>query len=212
MVISARQGQTDLLLDELRQLGGQVGLPAADVILACGELRSAAGLALAIETHGSSAALVLPWTIFHTNDKFGDADILRVNIAPVLRVFQQRSIAIVPGFLGAYDGQITTLGRGGSDYSAVMLAAALQADCVLLKGDVDGIYNADPYAYANAVRYDVITYSQAFDLSTTGAKVLNAKAANAARRYGVPLIVRSTYGDGPGTQIVPDPLPPADQG
>jgi aspartate kinase len=112
----------------------------------------------------------------------------------------------VPGFIGVTsDGRLTTLGRGGSDYTAVALAVALLARRVeLCKAEVDGVYDADPHTHPDAQRFDSLTHEEAVRLSRGGAKVLQGKAAELAQRWQIPILVRSTFGQGRGTAIVAD--------
>jgi aspartate kinase len=203
VVVSARQGVTDRLTTQMRALGTLTATAARDLLLATGELESAALLAAAVEQSGGLADVIAPWTVFRTDDVFGNASICDVDIEPVRACLERGRTPIVPGFIGATEfGQITTLGRGGSDYSAVALGAALMANRVeLCKAEVDGIYDADPHRQSQARRFEALTHAEALCLARAGAKVLQDKAAALADRTGIAVVVRSAFADGPGTRI-----------
>jgi aspartate kinase len=209
VVVSAQQGVTDQLCSQMKSLGRPKGSPASDLLLATGELQSAALLSAAIEQCGQRAEVLLPWTVFRTDAVFGDATILEVETAAVLDCLRRGVLPIVPGFIGAtHDGRLTTLGRGGSDYSAVALGVALRAQRVeLCKAEVDGVYDADPNACNAARRFETLTHAEALQLSRAGAKVLQEKAASLAARWALPVLVRPAFADGPGTTIGSPELP-----
>jgi aspartate kinase len=203
VVVSARQGVTDLLTAQMSDVGSAMATAARDLLLATGELQSAALLAAAIEQAGGLAEVIPPWIVFRTDGVFGNASIRGVNIDPIQECLDCGVTPIVPGFIGATEvGQITTLGRGGSDYSAVALGAALDASRVeLCKAEVDGVYDADPNGNSRAQRFETLTHAQALCLARAGAKVLQDKAADLANRTGIPVVVRSAFGAGRGTRI-----------
>jgi aspartokinase len=203
IVVSARQGVTDQLSEQAEELGADPAHAARDLLLATGELQSAALLATAVVQLGGRAEVVPPWSVFETTAEFGNATIETVEIEPVLRCLGRGVVPIVPGFIGGTpDGRVTTLGRGGSDYSAVALGVALHAARVeLCKAEVDGVYDADPHTHGHARRFDTLTYSEALRLSRSGAKVLQEKAAALAGRWAIPVLVRSAFADGRGTTI-----------
>jgi aspartate kinase len=203
VVVSARQGRTDELIADMRALTPNPPPAALDVLQAVGELHSAALLAAAVSRAGRPAEVVPPWGVIGTDAVFGDATIRVVKVRPVRELLARGAVPVVPGFIGATaDGRLTTLGRGGSDYTAVALGAALGAWRVELhKAEVDGVYDADPHAHPGARRYDALTHEEAVRLARAGAKVLHHKAAELALRYGVPVVVRAAFGDGPGTAI-----------
>jgi len=206
VVVSAAAGVTDRLLREASVQG--VTQDVIDAYVATGEMQSAALVAGAIRASGRPAEVVLPTSMLLCNDRFGDADVLRVEAAPVLDRIERGVVPVVPGFFGSSpDGRICLLGRGGSDYTAVLLGAALRWRVVLLKNDVDGVYTADPNRDRTATRYERLTHAEALGLSSRGAKVLNGKAAAVALSERVTLVVRSTFGQGPGTLIVADDAP-----
>lgn len=204
IVVSAQAGMTDQLLSKMRDLTEQPPVHAVDALLTTGEQQSAALMAAALTVTGRRAEVVPPWHIFETNGDFGDADIDAVDIAPIRERLRNSIVPVVGGFTGrAPDGRLCTLGRGGSDYTAVALGAALGAPVELCKADTDGVYDCDPNTHADARRFDCLSYDEAFDLAAHGARVLHDKAAAAARDGQVELTVRHTFGDRPGTRIVP---------
>ena len=203
VVVSARQGVTEQLSRQARELGSLPTSAARDVLLATGELQSAALLVAAVTQMGGRAEVVPPWTVFRTDAEFGDATIREVEVGPVRRCLERGAVPVVPGFIGATrDGRLTTLGRGGSDYSAVALGVALHAARVeLCKAEVDGVYDADPHTHDGARRFDTLTHAEALRLSRSGAKVLQDKAAALACRWAIPVRVRPAFAEGPGTTI-----------
>jgi aspartate kinase len=203
IVVSARQGVTDSLQADAQELGALPALAARDLLLATGELQSAALLVAAVTQLGGRAEVVPPWTVFKTNAEFGNATIQAVHVEPVLRCLERGVVPVVPGFIGATsEGQVTTLGRGGSDYSAVALGVALHAARVeLCKAEVDGVYDADPHTHDGARRFDTLTHAEALALSRSGARVLQDKAAALASRWAIPVVVRPAFAEGWGTTI-----------
>jgi len=205
VVVSAQAGMTDQLTAAMRDLAERPPVHAMDALLATGEQQSAALMAAALTAAGRRAEVVPPWQIFETNGDFGDADIDEVQIEPVEERLRNRIIPVIGGFTGrAPDGRLCTLGRGGSDYTAVALGAVLDARVELCKADTDGIYDCDPNANASATRFESLTHEEAFEIAADGAKVLHDKAARVARDGNVRLWVRNTFADGPGTRIEPD--------
>jgi aspartate kinase len=205
VVVSAAAGVTDQLSRDMAAIPG-VPQHVIDAYVATGEMQSAALLAAAIHAAGRPAEVVPPALLFACNDRFGDADVIDVDPAPLLDRLERGLVPVVPGFVGrSPDGRTCVLGRGGSDYSATLLGAALPANVVLLKNDTDGIYTADPNKHAGATRYDRLSHAQALELSSQGAKVLNGKAARVALAQRLTVIVRSTFGTGAGTLITAEP-------
>jgi aspartate kinase len=205
VVVSAAAGETDRLTRDVSAIPG-VPQHVIDAYVATGEMQSAALIAAAIHAAGRQAEVVPPDLLFACNDRFGDADVIDVDLAPLLDRLRRGVVPVVPGFVGrSPDGRTCVLGRGGSDYSAVLIGAALRARVVLLKNDTDGIYSADPNKHAGAVRYDRLSHAEALDLSSRGAKVLNGKAARVALADRLTIIVRSTFGSGAGTLITAEP-------
>ena len=203
IVVSARQGVTDQLSGQAQEMGADPAHAARDLLLATGELQSAALLAAAVAQLGGQAEVVPPWSVFETTAEFGNATIEKVEVEPVLRCLRHGVVPIVPGFIGGTrDGRVTTLRRGGSDYSAVALGVALNAARVeLCKAEVDGVYDADPHTHGHARRFDTLTYAEALRLSRSGAKVLQEKAAALAGRWAIPVLIRPAFAEGRGTTI-----------
>jgi aspartate kinase len=204
VVVSAMGDTTDELLD----LAGQVTpLPPGrelDMLLTAGERISMALLAMAIHGLGyearsftGSQAGVL------TTSSHGKARIIDVTPGRISAALDEGSVAIVAGFQGVSQDtkDITTLGRGGSDTTAVALAAALKADVCEIYTDVDGVYSADPRIVPNARKLETVTYEEMLELAACGAKVLHLRSVEYARRYGLPVHVRSSYSTKPGTLV-----------
>ena len=209
-VVSAPQGVTDHLIRQMRAVGGTPVSPAMDVLLATGELQSAALVAAALEHLGRRTAVVPPWTVFQTDAVWGNATIEAVHVHAIREALRGGILPIVPGFIGATaQGRLTTLGRGGSDYSAVALGVALGAARVeLYKAEVDGVYTADPQTVPEAQRLEHLTHAEALRLACAGGTVLQAKAAALASAWSMPLYVRPAFAPGPGTAIGMEPPRP----
>jgi aspartate kinase len=209
-VVSAPQGVTDHLIRQMRVVGGTTASPAMDVLLATGELQSAALVAAALGHLGRRTAVVPPWAVFQTDAVWGNATIEAVHVHAIREALRCGVLPIVPGFIGATaHGRLTTLGRGGSDYSAVALGVALGAARVeLYKAEVDGVYNADPQTVPEAQRFERLTHAEALRLACAGSKVLQAKAAALAYDWSMPVYVRPAFAPGPGTAIGLEPTRP----
>lgn len=201
VVVSACAGETDRLI---REISGEPSVPpdVIDGYVATGEMQSAGRMAAAINRAGRRAEVVPATLIFACDGRFGDATVLHVDPAPLLARWLDGIVPVLGGFFGqSPDGRICLLGRGGSDYSALLIAARLRCDAILFKAECDGIYDADPNHHPNARRYDRLTHEQALELASSGAKVLSAKAARVAMQYRVTIVVRPTFQEGPGTVI-----------
>lgn len=204
VVVSAMAGETDKLVSLTEEAAALHDAREYDVVVSAGEQVTAGLLAIALQDVGIQARSWLGWQIpIRTNEVHGKARIERVEGAEMIRRLEQGQVAVVAGFQGlAPDGRITTLGRGGSDTSAVALAAALQADrCDILK-DVEGIYTADPRIVAKARKLDRITYEEMLELASSGAKVLQTRAVELAMKRHVRLQVLSSFNSEPGTLVV----------
>jgi aspartate kinase len=204
VVVSAMGDTTDELIDLAEQI---VPVPSGrefDMLLTAGERISMALLAMAINSLGykaesftGSQAGVL------TTSVHGKARIVNITPGRVENSIAEGNIAIVAGFQGVSPDtkDITTLGRGGSDTTAVALAAALKADVCEIYSDVDGVFTADPRIVKNARRLDTVTYEEMLELAASGAKIMHLRAVEYGRRYGVPIHVRSSFSNRPGTTI-----------
>jgi aspartate kinase len=202
-VVSAPQGVTDHLTRQMRAVGGTPASPAMDVLLATGELQSAALVAAALGDLGRRTEVLPPWAVFRTDAVWGKATMEAVHVHAIREALRCGVLPIVPGFIGATaQGCLTTLGRGGSDYSAVALGVALGAARVeLYKAEVVGGYNADPQTVPDAQRFERLTHAEALRLACAGGKVLQAKAAALASCWSMPVYVRPAFAAGPGTAI-----------
>ena len=174
-----------------------------DALLAAGEQMSAALMAMAIGALGCSAVSMTGWQAgILTDGAFGQARITEVDPEPVRALLDKGCVAVVSGFQGVTgEGRITTLGRGGSDTTAVALAAALNADRCQIYTDVDGIYDRDPRRYPDATRFARIGYDRMLSLARQGAQVLHDRSIELARDRGIRLEVLSALEDGPGTLV-----------
>jgi aspartate kinase len=201
VVVSAAAGVTDALLKEIGP-SNEVPRHLIDSYLAAGEIMSAPLVAAAIHAAGRPAAVVSATQLFACDNQFGDGTVLAVNTAPITRMLRRRVVPVVGGFHGlTADGRVITLGRGGSDYSAVLLAEALGCDVCLFKASCDGVYDADPNRTADARRFARLTHDQACELAANGAKVLQGKAAELARASSVTIRVRPAFAEDAGTVI-----------
>jgi aspartate kinase len=201
VVVSAAAGVTDALH---REIGSPAEVPQhlIDSYTATGEMMSAPLVAAGIHAAARPTAVVPATHLFSCDNRFGDGTVHAVQTAPILRLLRQRVVPVVGGFFGlSADGRLITLGRGGSEYSAVLLAAALGCDVCLFKASCDGVYDADPNRVAVARRHESLTHDQACDLAANGAKVLQAKASELARAQKVTIRVRPAFAEGFGTVI-----------
>ena len=203
VVLSAQGDTTDELIDKAAELNPAASKRELDMLLSTGEQISCALCAMAIEGMGFPVVSLTGWQAgFRTNSGYGNARIKRVQGERIRAELDKRRIVIVTGFQGLnkYD-DITTLGRGGSDTSAVAIAAALNADLCQIYTDVDGVYTADPRLVTNAHKLDEITYDEMLELATLGAQVLHNRSVEMAKRYGVNLEVLSSFQNKPGTKV-----------
>ena len=195
VVVSAQGDTTDDLIAKAKEINPNgASKREMDMLLASGEQISISLLAMAIEVLGYPAVSLLGWQAgFETDSKYSLARIKRVNSERIRRELDKRNIVIVAGFQGLnkYD-DITTLGRGGSDTSAVAIAASMNADLCQIYTDVDGVYTADPRKVKNAKKMEEITYDEMLELATLGAQVLNNRSVEMAKKYAVELEVRSS--------------------
>jgi aspartate kinase len=205
VVVSAMAGETDELVAFAHALGGDEPLAREyDALLSTGEQKTIALLAMAISQLGQSAQSFNGRQAgIRTDDAHLRARIASIDSASVHRVLDAGIVAVVAGFQGFDDeGNITTLGRGGSDTTAVAVAAALEADVCEIYTDVAGIFTADPNLVPDARKLDRISFDEMIELASLGAKVLQIRSARFAMRYGVPLHVRSSFDEAEGTWVV----------
>lgn len=216
VVVSAmgRKGDpyaTDTLLAWIGKNGDCLPAREKDLLLSCGEIISAATLCSMLRQSGiEAAALTGGQAGIVTNDKFGDARIVTIHTQPLLRLLESGRVAVVAGFQGqTRQGETTTLGRGGSDTTAVALGAALGAEYVDVFTDVAGVFTADPRIVQNARPLMKISYAEISQMALSGAKVIHPRAVEMAMLSKVPLRVRSTFSAGDGTWISAPSDPPA---
>lgn len=203
VVVSAMAGETDKLLGMARQVTDRPDDRELDLLLSSGERVSTALLAMAISACGHPAQSFTGRQVgIETTSSHTRARIRRVTGERVRKALDEGKIAVVAGFQGIdpFD-DVTTLGRGGSDTTAVALAAALGAEMCEIYTDVDGVYSADPNIVPGARRHDRISYEEMLELATAGAKVLNNRSVEFAKNHRVPLLVKSTFQEGKGTLV-----------
>lgn len=202
-VLSAQGDTTDDLIEKAAEINPNASKREMDMLLSTGEQISCSLCAMAIEGLGYPVVSLTGWQAgFRTNSGYGNARIKRVRAERLRDELDKKRIVIVTGFQGInkYD-DITTLGRGGSDTSAVALAAALHADLCQIYTDVDGVYTADPRVVPSAHKLEEITYDEMLELATLGAQVLHNRSVEMAKRYNVNLEVLSSFSGKPGTKV-----------
>ena len=206
VVLSAMDQSTDELISLARQVNPRPGKRELDMLMATGEQVSVAMMAMAMDRLGVRAVSVNAFQVpMRTTSAYGSARIRRIERERILRELEDRKIVIVTGFQGINKyGDITTLGRGGSDTTAVAIAASIRADLCEIYTDVDGVYTADPRICKNARKLKEITYDEMLDLSMLGAGVLHNRSVELAKKYGVTLVVRSSYNHSEGTILRED--------
>ena len=195
VVLSAQGDTTDDLIAKAEEINPNASRREMDMLLACGEQQSIALMAMAIEKMGYPVVSLCGWQVgITTNSNHSDARIRRVDCDRVRQELDRKRIVLVAGFQGVdRSGDVTTLGRGGSDTTAVAMAVALQADLCQIFTDVDGVYTADPRICPKAHRVDRLSYDEMLELSANGAGVLQLRAVEFASKYGVVIRARSTF-------------------
>jgi aspartate kinase len=203
MVVSAQGHTTDQLISQAKQINPQCSMREMDAFLATGEQMSASLMAMAIESLGWPAISLTGWQAgIWTDETHGYARIKSLGDRRILRELRKGRIVVVAGFQGlGSNGDITTLGRGGSDTTAVALAAFLHAQLCQIYTDVDGVYDRDPRRFSDAVRYEKIGYDDMLALIRDGAQVLHDRSVEFAKEYGIILEVLSAFRDVPGTLV-----------
>ena len=204
VVISAMAGVTDGLMKMSSQISENPQKRELDVLLATGEQTTAALLAMTLCAMNYPARSLLGFQAeVHTDCDYGNARIVDIGTDRIRRLMTGRTIVVVAGFQGCDpEGNITTLGRGGSDTSAVAIAAALKADTCEIYTDVDGIYTADPNICPRARKLKVVSYDEMLNMASLGAKVLQIRSVGFAKKYNVPVHVRSSFNGEEGTMVV----------
>ena len=203
VVVSAQGDTTDDMIEKAAQINKRRAAREMDAFLAAGEQMSAGLMAMAIGALGCPAVSLTGWQAgIHTDGNHGGARILQVDTTRIRRELGLGKIVVVAGFQGVDpEGDITTLGRGGSDTTAVALAAALGADRCQIYTDVDGIYDRDPRRYPDATRFGRIGYERMLSMARSGAQVLHDRCVEMAWEKGIRLEVLSALEDGPGTIV-----------
>ncbi|RKN86467.1 aspartate kinase [Paenibacillus ginsengarvi] len=208
VVVSAmgRKGEpyaTDSLLELIRLNGNCIPAREKDILLHCGELISAAVLCSLLEAESIPAIILTGAQAgIRTNERYGDARIESIQPSRVVQALSEGKVVIVPGFQGeTAHGDVTTLGRGGSDTTATALGAALRAEYVDIFTDVSGVFTADPKIVDKAKPIERVTYAEICNMAYQGAKVIHPRAVEIAMEAGIPVRVRSTFTDDPGTLV-----------
>src|SRR5512136_2450186 len=203
VVVSAMAGETDKLIRLARQVTTSPDERELDVLVSTGEQVSIALLAIALKAMGCNAKSYLGFQIkIATDSAYGKARITGIESEKMLNDLKRGRVVVVAGFQGADESDnITTLGRGGSDTSAVAIAAALKADVCEIYTDVDGVYTTDPNVYLKARKLSKISYDEMLEMASLGAKVLQIRSVEFAKKYDVPIHVRSSFNDHPGTIV-----------
>ena len=204
VVVSAMAGTTNELVSWANQVGSGQDNPEFDTVVAAGEQITAGLLAMALQETGVDARSWLGWQIpIQTDNSHGKARILGIEIKELEEQIKEGEVAVIAGFQGlGLDNRITTLGRGGSDTSAVALAAALKADRCDIFTDVEGVYTTDPRIVAKARKLEQITYEEMLEMASLGTKVLQTRSVELAMNKKVRVQVRSSFSDVPGTLVV----------
>ena len=203
LIVSAMSGETNRLLALAHQVAEVPDAREMDALAATGEQVCAALTAMAIQAEGGRARSLLGHQVrILTNDAYTKARIKNIDAATIFEALDRGEITVVAGFQGVdVNGNITTLGRGGSDTSAVAVAAAIGADECDIYTDVDGVYTTDPNVCPSARKIDRISYEEMLELASLGAKVLQIRSVEIAMKYNVPVHVRSSFNDQPGTLV-----------
>ena len=206
VVVSAMAGETDRLVSFCREVSPLFDPREYDVVVASGEQVTSGLLAISLQAIGVKARSWMGWQLpIRTSDGHGSARIAEIDTVALNSALDQNQVAVIPGFQGVAPGErVTTLGRGGSDTSAVAVAAAMKADRCDIYTDVDGVYTTDPRIVPRARKLEKITYEEMLELASVGAKVLQTRSVGLAMKEKVRLQVLSSFDDRPGTMIVGD--------
>ena len=203
VVVSAMAGETNKLIKLVESLTNNYRTSEYDTVISSGEQVTSGLLAIALNELGIKSKSYQGWQIpFETDKNFSKANIKNIKIDKILFDLKDGYVIVVPGFQGVYENRITTLGRGGSDTSAVALAAAFDAERCDIYTDVDGVYTADPRIVSNALKLETITFEEMLELASQGAKVLQTRSVALAMNYNVKLQVLSSFENKSGTFII----------
>ncbi len=203
VVVSAQGDTTDWLINKMFSVNPKPSKREMDVLMSVGEQISIALLTSYINSFGVPAVSLTGWQAgIYTDDVYGNARIKHIDNRRILRELNERKIVIVAGFQGVdEENNITTLGRGGSDTSAVALAVSLKADICQIYTDVDGVYTADPRLVKKAKKIEEITFDEMLEMSSLGAKILHNRSVELAKNHNLELDVRSSFSHKPGTRV-----------
>ncbi len=204
VVVSAMAGETDKLIQLAHQVSSDPKDREMDLLLSSGERVTTALTAMAIQERGRSAVALTGWQAGIITDSFHTkAKIERISSDRIEKALERGDIVVIAGFQGITGeaGDITTLGRGGSDLSAVAVASAINADMCEIYTDVDGVYTTDPNIVPEARKLDKVSYEEMLEMASLGAKVLQTRSVEFAMKYMVPVVVRSSFNDNPGTLV-----------
>ena len=205
VVVSAMAGETDRLVQLCKEASALADPKEYDVVVASGEQVTAGLLAMTLQNMGLHARSFMGWQLMRASGAHGNARVEAVESALLDEALSGGSVAVIPGFQGvSEDGRVATLGRGGSDTSAVAIAVGVKADRCDIYTDVDGVYTTDPRIVPKARKLTRITFEEMLELAGVGAKVLQVRSVGLAMREGMPLRVLSAFEDLPGTEIVPE--------
>lgn len=203
IVVSAMAGETDRLINLAKQITEEPPLRELDLLISTGEQVSSALLSITLHTFGYPSIALLGYQVpIYTTNFFTKAKIKEIKVEKIKENLSKGNIVIIAGFQGVTEkGDITTLGRGGSDTTAVALAAALKADLCEIYTDVEGVFTADPRIVSKARKLKKISYEEMLEMASSGAKVLEMRSVELAMIYKVPLVVRSSFTNAEGTLI-----------
>ena len=203
VVVSAMSGKTNELINFSKEISDEFNKRELDVLLSTGEQISCALLSGALLKLNIKSKSWLNWQIpIVTEGEHGNARIINMHVEKINKFLDEEGVAVIPGFQGiSNNGDITTIGRGGSDATAVAIAKIFKADCCEIYTDVDGVFSTDPNKIPVAKKIDKISYDEMLELSSLGAKVMQSSAVQTAMMYDIPLEVRSTFTERKGTKI-----------
>src|SRR5690242_11840988 len=205
VVVSAMAGETDRLVQLCREAAALHDPTEYDVVVASGEQVTAGLLAMTLQNMGLKARSFMGWQLVRASGVHGNARVEAIEAATLGEALSGGTVAVIPGFQGvSSDGRLATLGRGGSDTSAVAIASAVKADRCDIYTDVDGVYTTDPRIVPSARKLSEVTFEEMLELAGVGAKVLQVRSVGLAMRENLPLRVLSAFEDLPGTDIVAD--------
>jgi len=203
VVVSAMSGETNRLINLVKSLTNNYRTSEYDIVVSSGEQVTSGLIAIALNELGIKSKSYQSWQIqFETDNNFSKANIENIKKDNISSDLKKGYVIVVPGFQGIHKNRITTLGRGGSDTSAVALAATFEAERCDIYTDVDGVYTADPRLVANAIKLETITFEEMLELASQGAKVLQTRSVALAMNYNVKLQVLSSFENKSGTLII----------